>query len=461
MTEQDQGRQDTGQHDNRHGTPRPTMAERAATLADRTGMNRIRIRIRTRPRATAGLVVCLATSLCAALVLLPSGGASDDATPRQATGTAAEPKPPARQKRADAKKADKEDWDGKVRILGDGSTSYTGPQPRQLKPEKLKPGQKPPQFVVFSWDGALEGDDRMFSRFRQVAKESDAHMTFFLTGIYLLPEERSSLYLPPQHKAGAAAISYPTREHIRMTLEQLGGAWKDGHEIGSHFNGHFCGKKGGGDWSTAEWTQEIDSFYSFVQNWKTNTGYRDLDPLPFDPTREVVGGRAPCLEGQKALLPATKAFGWRYDASSPGDFQIWPSKKDGIWNLPLQMLPFPGKDFQVLSMDFNFLYNQSDGSTEGDPAQYGHWREQARDAYLAGFERVLHGSRAPMFIGNHFEDWNGGIYMDAVEDVMRNICPREEVRCVSFRELTDWLDAQDPDVLAQWRTLDPAQPPGW
>ncbi|MFI6060578.1 hypothetical protein [Streptomyces sp. NPDC051286] len=352
-------------------------------------------------------------------------------------------------------------WDGKVRILGDGSTSYTGPQPGQLKPERLKPGQKPPQLVVFSWDGALEGDDRMMSRFRRVAKESNAHMTFFLTGMYLLPKDRSSLYLPPRHKAGSAAISYPTREHIRMTLDQLGRAWKDGHEIGSHFNGHFCGKKGGGDWSRAEWSQEIDEFYSFVQNWKTNTGYKDLDPLPFDPTREVVGGRAPCLEGQKTLLPAIKDFGWRYDASSPGDFQIWPSKKNGIWDLPLQMLPFPGKKFQVLSMDFNFLYNQSEGSTEGDPAKYQDWRKETRDAYLAGFARVLHGSRAPMFIGNHFENWNGGIYMDAVEDVMREVCPQKEVRCVSFRELTDWLDAQDPKVLAEWRTLDPAQPPSW
>ncbi|WP_442818272.1 hypothetical protein [Streptomyces sp. NBC_01727] len=403
-----------------------------------------------------GLTACLVIPVGAALLQL-----ADGSTPPQSTSSAAAPKPTARQNRANGQETDEEKWDGRVKILGDGSTSYTGPQPGQLKPERLKKGQKPPQFVVFSWDGALEGDDHTMSRFRKVAKVSNAHMTFFLTGLYLLPKDQSSLYLPPQHRAGSAAISYPTREHIRMTLDQLSRAWKDGHEIGSHFNGHFCGKKGGGDWTTQEWTQEIDEFYSFVQNWKTNTGYKDLDPLPFDPTREVVGGRAPCLEGQKTLLPAMKPFGWRYDASSPGDFQTWPSKKNGIWDLPLQMLPFPGKEFQVLSMDFNFLYNQSGGSTEGDPAKYQDWRKETRDAYLAGFERVLHGSRAPMFFGNHFEDWNGGIYMDAVEDVMREICPQKEVRCVSFHELTDWLDAQDPKVLAEWRTLDPAQPPSW
>ncbi|MGW2181352.1 hypothetical protein ACWCXX_25285 [Streptomyces sp. NPDC001732] len=419
-----------------------------------------RKRNRLNPRIALGVAACVVVAGSAALVPLLSDGSADDRSPERGARTVAAPTPTSRDVR-EAKEKPDEKWDGKVRILGDGSTSYTGPQPGRPKAKRLKPGERPPQFVVFSWDGALEGDDHMFSRFRRVAKESNAHMTFFLTGIYLLPQEKRKLYRPPQHEAGAAAISYPTREHIRTTLEQLGGAWREGHEIGSHFNGHFCEKKGGGDWSKDEWTGEISQFYSFVQNWKTNTGFTDLDPLPFDPTREVVGGRAPCLEGQKTLLPALKPFGWRYDASSPGDFQIWPSKKNGIWNLPLQMLPFPGKDFQVLSMDFNFLYNQSKGDTRGDPAKYGAWRKEARDSYMAGFDRVFHGSRAPMFIGNHFEDWNGGIYMDAVEDTMREICPRKEVRCVSFRELTDWLDAQDPEVLAQWRTLDPGQPANW
>jgi hypothetical protein len=350
-------------------------------------------------------------------------------------------------------------WDGKTKILGDGSTSYTGPQKGQLKAEPLKKGQKPPQFVVFSWDGALQGDDRLFSHYRELAKKYDAHMTFFLTGIYLLPKAKKNLYDPPQHPEGAAAISYPTDAHIRTTLEQLTKAWQDGNEIGTHFNGHFCGKKGGKDWSVKEWKSEIDQYYSFVRNWKTHTGYTDLSPLPFDVRRETIGGRAPCLEGQKNLLKAAKQYGWRYDASSAGDFQIWPTKKNGIWDFPLQMLPYEGGRYQGLSMDFNFLYNQSDGETQGDPASYPQWEQQTVDAYMAGFNRVYYGSRAPLFIGNHFEDWNGGIYMRAVDRIIENVCTKKDVRCVSFRELTDWLDAQRPEVLQQLRTLDPAQSP--
>ncbi|WP_328535352.1 hypothetical protein [Streptomyces sp. NBC_00344] len=417
-----------------------------------------------RVRAAVGVVLATAA---AAVVAIPFIGSDTDgpaASPQP--GIAASANGAARPAGAGSATGavgedDEAGWDGKVKVLGDGSTSYTGPQPGQLKPERLKPGEKPPQFVVFSWDGALQGDDRLFSRFRKVARENNAHMTFFLTGIYLLPESKKHLYKPPQHSVGDSAISYPTREHIRMTLEQVRKAWAEGDEIGSHFNGHFCGKKGGGEWSPAEWKSEIDQTYQFIKNWKTNTGFKDLPPLPFDPDREITGGRAPCLEGQKTLLPAIKPFGWRYDASSAGDFQIWPARKHGVWDFPLQLLPYPGGTFQALSMDFNFLYNQTGGTTQGDPSRWATWQEQAKNAYLDGFERVFHGNRAPLFIGNHFENWNGGIYMDAVEDVIQDVCPRKGVRCVSFRELADWLDVQDPDTLARLRNLDPAQEPTW
>ncbi|MFD5073852.1 hypothetical protein [Streptomyces sp. NPDC058371] len=419
----------------------------------RRGFNRARVlaRLTTRPRI---LIAAIAFVLACTAVPLVVLGNSDDAPPSDATaGTSSE--------NGSGKGEAEPQWDGKTKLIGDGSTSYTGPQPEELKPVPLKAGEKPPQFVVFSWDGALQGDDKLFSHYRELAKEYNAHMTFFLTGIYLLPKDKKTLYHPPMHDPGAAAISYPTDEHIRTTLEQLGKAWEEGNEIGSHFNGHFCGAKGGGDWSVAEWKSEINQFYSFVEKWKTNTGYTDLSPLPFDAQREIIGGRAPCLEGQANLLKAIKSFDWRYDASSAGDFQIWPAKKNGIWDFPLQMLPYEGGKYQGLSMDFNFLYNQSEGETDGDPAEYDKWRKETADSYLAGFDRVYYGSRAPLFIGNHFEDWNGGIYMKAVDDVIKNVCVRKEVRCVSFRELADWMDVQKPEVLERLRSLDPAQSPDW
>ncbi|CAL9313288.1 hypothetical protein [Streptomyces sp. SudanB182_2057] len=415
-------------------------------------------RRRGAPRATRPQVLTLAALLVVASLVagfLALSGTDSESTPAAATGSRKpEPVRP-------AKPSPSPSWDGKVKVLGDGSTSYTGPQKGQLKPVPLKPGEKPPQFVVFSWDGALEGGDHLFSHYRELAKEYNAHMTFFLTGIYLLPKSKKAQYQGPMHSPGDAAIDYATDDHIRTTVEELSRAYKDGNEIGTHFNGHFCGAKGGGDWSVAQWKSEIDQFFEFVEHWKTNTGLTDLPPLPFDFKREVTGGRAPCLEGQPNLLKAIKDYGWRYDASSPGDFQIWPTKKNGIWDFPLQMLPYEDGKYQGLSMDFNFLYNQSDGETQGDPAKFPEWEKRTVDSYMAGFDRVYYGSRAPLFIGNHFEDWNGGIYMRAIDQVVKNVCTKEGVKCVSFKELADWLDVQKPGTLAALRGLDPAQSPDW
>ncbi|MCM2578307.1 hypothetical protein [Streptomyces meridianus] len=353
-----------------------------------------------------------------------------------------------------------------VRLLGDGSTSDTGPQPHRREPERLEPGRTPPQFVVFSWDGAGEVGNGLFPRFRKLAADHGASMTFFLSGVYLLPESKRRLYRPPNNPAGASDIGYLTDEHIRATLENLGPAWREGHEIGTHFNGHFCSGPGSvANWTKQQWLSEIRQAKSFVSHWRTHTGFRDVAPLPFDYEKELVGARTPCLLGQGNLLPAARELGWRYDASSPGGRQVWPSKKNGIWDFPLQQIPFPGRSFEVLSMDYNMLANQSRNATRSDPSNYPGWKRQARDSYIAGFRRAYETNRAPLHIGNHFEEWNGGIYMDAVEEAFEHIADEryKDVRIVSFRQYADWLDAQDPKVLDRLRALDVGRRPpgGW
>ncbi|MEU0442325.1 MULTISPECIES: hypothetical protein [unclassified Streptomyces] len=357
-----------------------------------------------------------------------------------------------------------------ARPIGDGSTSFTGKQPHQPDaPQPLEPGQEPPQFVVFSWDGAGEVGNGLFPRFLDLAKEHGASMTFFLSGLYLLPESKKRLYDPPNNPRGASDIGYLTDDHIKETLKNLRRAWLEGHEIGTHFNGHFCGESHGSvkHWTPKQWRSEIDQAKSFVKQWRTNTGWTELEPLPFDYDKELVGGRTPCLLGQDNLLPTARALGWRYDASSPGGRQVWPVKKQGIWDLPLQQIPFPGRSFEVLSMDYNMLANQSLNSTKAPAHNYPGWRKQSAQAYIQGFKRAYETNRAPLFIGNHFETWNGGIYMDAVEEAIKHIAREKEkgadVRMVSFRQFVDWIDVQKPEVLAKLRTLEVGQKPagGW
>ncbi|MEU3711479.1 hypothetical protein [Streptomyces catenulae] len=353
------------------------------------------------------------------------------------------------------------------KLIGDGSTADYGRQPHQPKaPERLEPGQTPPQFVIFSWDGAGEVGNGLFPRFLQLARDHGAAMTFFLSGLYLLPESKKHLYLPPNNAPGASDIGYLTDEHIKATLKSVRQAWLDGHEIGTHFNGHFCSGSGTVQrWTPDQWRSEIDQAVDFVTKWRTNTGFTDMEPLPFDYRKELVGGRTPCLLGQENLLPTAEKLGWRYDASSPGGLQMWPRKKGNIWDYPLQQIPFPGHTFEVLSMDYNILANQSKNSTRAPSVNYPGWRRQATDSYISGFQRAYETNRAPFFIGNHFEEWNGGVYMDAVEEALKHIANEQnkDVRMVSFRQFTDWLDAQDPAVLAKLQALQVGQQPtgGW
>src|SRR3712207_9288695 len=101
---------------------------------------------------------------------------------------------------------------------------------------------------------------------------------------------------------------------------------------------------------------------------------------------------------------------------------------------PRQSVPFPGatagKARHTLAMDYNIMYKQTNGDTDGDPGMYPTWRAQARDAYLAGFQRAYTTNRAPLFIGNHFEQRNGGIYMHAVEEALRKIAAQPDVQLV-------------------------------
>ncbi|TPQ22315.1 hypothetical protein [Streptomyces sporangiiformans] len=351
------------------------------------------------------------------------------------------------------------------RPIGDGSTAHTGKQPNQPdKPVPLEPGETPPQFVIFSWDGAGDVGNGLFPRFLKAAEDHGAHMTFFLSGLYLLPESKKRKYLPPNNAPGASDIGYLTDEHIKSTLKYVRQAWLEGHEIGTHFNGHFCAGTGTvANWTSAQWRSEIEQAKSFVKEWRTNTGWTDVPALPFDYDKELIGGRTPCLLGQSDLLPTARELGWRYDSSSPGGRQIWPEKSQGVWDLPLQAIPFPGHTFEVLSMDYNILANQSRNSTQAPPANYPGWRRQATEAYISGFNRAYETNRSPFFIGNHFEQWNGGIYMDAVEEALKRIAGKKDVRLVSFRQFVDWLDVQDPAVLEKLRTLDVGQQPvgGW
>ena len=102
----------------------------------------------------------------------------------------------------------------------------------------LAPGERPPQFVLFSFDGA--GSHRHWQRMLALAGESEARITGFLSGIYLVPDAERTRYRAPGHPAGRSAIGFGgPPEKVDTLIADLREARRRGHEIGTHYNGHF------------------------------------------------------------------------------------------------------------------------------------------------------------------------------------------------------------------------------
>ncbi len=306
---------------------------------------------------------------------------------------------------------------------------FTWPRlPALPRPLHERPVQRP-QFVAVSFDGS--GGSDMFEYWRAVARRVHAHFTFFVSGVYLVDWAQNSRYHPPRHHRGRSDIGFaPDAEFAQATLAEAAAAYEEGHEIGTHFNGHFCAPFEGNvdEWTGADWADELDQFDSLLFS-----GHK----LPFGPD-EIVGTRTPCLQGRKSVLyPVLARRAFRYDASQVALLGTWPWREGGIWSVPLLELPFVGHTFLVVSMDYNFLANQTEASD----------RNSERETYLTlrrAFRTSYRGNRAPLSIGFHFETWHDGAYDRALARFLGEVCRLRDVRCTSVRELVDWLDLRFP-----------------
>lgn len=326
---------------------------------------------------------------------------------------------------------------------------------RFFTPTKLRRGQRPPQFVVVSFDGA--GSHEKWNFWRDVAKRAGMRFTGFLSGVYLLDEAHADTYQAPGHQAGASDVGFADDgPWITTLVNDLNDAWQRGYEIGTHYNGHFCDGAAHpvGTWSTAEWNSELDQFFRFYRD------YRKLNDLPDAPRLKVPatsvrGGRTPCLEGDpKALFPALSAHGMDYDSSGDTNGIQWPTKgMSGIWRFPMAWVPMAGTERGVISMDYNFYYMQHQAENVADEETAAGDSQQVLQTYRQMFDAVYHGNRAPLVLGNHFNDWNHDAYTNALADFVKETCGKPEVKCVPYRDVIRWMEAQDPSTLSRLQRL--------
>ena len=313
--------------------------------------------------------------------------------------------------------------------------------------------------MVVSFDGS--GGVRLWPYWRGVARRAHAHFTFFVSGVYLLGARRRALYHPPRHPPGRSDIGFAqSPEIVRGTLEQIAAAYREGHEIGTHFNGHFCEPYRGsvGEWNAADWRRELDEFDKLMFHASANNHLRPQVRLPFGPS-EIVGERTPCLQGRLPTLYRVLASrGFRYDASQIEPLGYWPRRELGIWNVPLLEIPFVGHTFRVVSMDYNLFANQT-GGVSGTPSLSPTIERETYLSFRRAFRASYYGNRAPLSLGNHFETWNHWAYDRALAHFLLDTCSLPEVRCASFRELVDWLAAQPRRSLRRFRAGKFPRPP--
>lgn len=385
----------------------------------------------------------------------------------------ARPGLPADRRPADARPSPRRRWDGIATggalaltflvliIVGTaGPTSPDKPSAAQTRAQgshapadwmrKLKPGEKPPQFVLFSFDGA--GSHERWKRILPIAERVGARFTAFVSGVYLLPDSRRTEYTGPGHEPGKASISFGgTDKEVRTRIEDLNAAKARGHEIGTHYNGHYCSgnEPSVAVWDSAQWTSELDQFFSIIR--EANTRGLRIDE------NAIKGARTPCQEGDPdTFLPLLAKRGMTYDSSMSSEGIAWPERQAGVWEfwVPVVQVPALGGK-KVTMMDYNLWYSLN-GAVE-DPTRDTEFTGATLDTYRAAYQAAVNTNRAPLTIGNHFNDWSGGAFSRATERFMGEVCGNKDTACATYSEVIEWLELQDPAVLDALRAMPHAQ----
>jgi hypothetical protein len=207
---------------------------------------------------------------------------------------------------------------------------------------------------------------------------------------------------------------------------------------------------GGNTWTPHDWGVELDQFFHLVRDYRADNTLPRSVHLRLEPT-DITGGRTPGLEGRpSALYPALAAQGLTYDASVTRSPLTWPTRdpRTGLWQLGMTPFPLHGTGHPVTTMDYNYFFTQR-GGVDGTVAQARGDQRQVLATYDDLYRRSWHGDRAPVILGNRFNDWNHHAYVKALTSFVVGTCGRTHTQCVPFRDLVAWLDVQTPRTLAR------------
>ncbi|MBC7693314.1 MAG: hypothetical protein H7222_16235 [Methylotenera sp.] len=306
---------------------------------------------------------------------------------------------------------------------------------------KATPVPRPPQYVLMAFDGSktIDGTGPNWQTTRDFAKEATeagapVKFTYFISGVYFLNAKNKKLYTAPHHSPGQSEIGFgKTPEEISDRIDEINAAYKEGHEIGSHANGHYDGSR----YTESDWSGEFRQFNELVADAFKNN---DLDKSWAFAEKEMIGFRAPLLGVSKGMWPALDKHGIKYDTSKIAEPNYWPEKNIyGTWNFPLARLSIVGSGKWTLSMDYNFY--DADSHAKEDRENSSKYEKQMLDTYMKYFKGNYYGNRAPVSIGHHFMAFNGNAYWRAMKRFSKTVCGLPEVKCVTYTELMNYMES--------------------
>ncbi|MBO9666142.1 MAG: hypothetical protein J7501_04955 [Bdellovibrio sp.] len=346
--------------------------------------------------------------------------------------------------------------------------------------------ERPPQFILLAFDGSYMNSTWQYLREytqKRKAQAVDTRFTFFINPAYLLYSENSSYYTAPgmhrtaqglvRNKGSAIGWGGNPRE-IEKRLGNMNGAFKEGHEIGSHAVGHWDGST----WSADDWNSEFKQFDAILDNVFT---LNHITQFPLQFRNSIVGFRAPQLGISPGLYEELPNFGIKYDTSKVAkNMDYWPEKSSrGTWNFPLARIPIPGTAKSYPTMDYNFCANDTLELLRKDPSllqlvkvnpETGKTKKNAADclsfvpaeqkafiknrmikAYQGYFENNYYGNRAPISIGHHFSPWMDGAYFEAMIEIADQVCNKPEVKCVTNSEFMKFIESRTPTEIQNYR----------
>ncbi len=302
---------------------------------------------------------------------------------------------------------------------------------------------RPPQFINLAFDGSKS--TRMWQETTRFAQQHNIKFTYFISGVYFLSNQNRNSYQGPGRSAGRSDIGFGgTAEDIQIRNQWVEHAYRSGHEIASHANGHFNGSS----WSAQSWLNELIQFENFLQAAPSQYGgFRQPRNWQRYVDRNLVGFRAPLLGKSSGMYQALQNQGYVYDTSRVEAATYWPRVVNGLWNFPLASLRMAYSNKRTLSMDYNMYVAQSGGSA-GSSANYQQWENEVYETYLRYFKNNYIGNRAPIDIGHHFSLWNGGIYWRAMQRFAQTVCHLPEVVCGTYTELVHFLNRNNDKIAS-------------